>query len=293
MGLDLETEMKAGATIPFLAKFFAKFKASAKSSSSMEKTLINGIEPKLSELISLCNKFIAEIKLNLPKVNKKGLLIIIEDMDKIDLQRGKDIFYIHSKQLTQLNCHCIFTFPIALLYNIKFKYVITNYNGDFVLPMIKVSEKTGEPCYDGIDTMKKIVEQRMKSDLFEENSTVLTDMARNSGGCLWDLFHMIISAADNALDYERDIINKEDYTSAYYSLKAEYERTIAENKEKGITVDDYFNELSACAADPDKKPKSSDIMLDLMSNQTVLNYNGENWHDVHPIVKDILKERGL
>ncbi|QTA82798.1 p-loop domain-containing protein [Desulfonema limicola] len=293
MGLDLDTEMQAGADIPFLAKFFAKFKASAKSSSSMEKTLINSIEPKLSELISLCNKFIAEIRLNLPKVNKKGLVIIIEDMDKIDLLRGEKIFYDHSAQLKQLNCHCIFTFPIALLYNIKFKSVISNYNWDFVLPMIKVFEKSGSPCRQGIDTMKKIVEQRMEPALFEENSTVLEDMAKKSGGCLWDLFRMIISAADNALDYERRVIMRDDYISAYYSLKSEYERTIAENKEKGIKVDDYFNELASCAADESKKPRSSDIMLDLMNNQTVLNYNGENWHDVHPIVKDILKERGL
>jgi hypothetical protein len=34
-------------------------------------------------------------------------------------------------------------------------------------------------------------------------------------------------------------------------------------------------------------------MLDLMNNLTVLGYNGDNWHDVHPTVRDILKERGM
>jgi len=35
------------------------------------------------------------------------------------------------------------------------------------------------------------------------------------------------------------------------------------------------------------------VILDLMSNLTILNYNGENWCDVHPMVRDILKERKM
>ena len=32
--------------------------------------------------------------------------------------------------------------------------------------------------------------------------------------------------------------------------------------------------------------------LDLRNNLTILGYNGEHWSDVHPVVMDILKERG-
>ncbi len=34
-------------------------------------------------------------------------------------------------------------------------------------------------------------------------------------------------------------------------------------------------------------------MLDLRNNLTVLSYNDVGWSDVHPVVRDILKEKGL
>ncbi|MDM8526440.1 hypothetical protein QUF80_23935 [Desulfococcaceae bacterium HSG8] len=238
LGADIQSGIKGEVTIPFLAGFFAKFTAAAKSSSSIKETLKTTVEPKISEFILNCNLLIDEIKSKLPDIGKKGLIIIIEDLDKVDVERGEDIFYIHSTQLTQLGCHCIFTFPIALLYHNRFKTIKNNYDEAFVLPMIKVSEKSGEPCNEGIRIMMDIIKQRMDPPLFE-NRVIPNQMIRYSGGCLWDLFRMIKDAADEALDFERAVINSEDYDAAYRSLKAEYEFTIAENKEKDITVEDY------------------------------------------------------
>jgi len=292
LGSDIEAGIESGVDIPFLAKFFGRFKAAAKASSSMKTTLKTNVEPKLSELIWHCNRLLFEIRSKFGESNKKDLLIIIEDLDKVPMDKAEDIFYSHSNQLTQLNCHCIFTFPISLLYHIRFKTISNNYNVNFVLPMIKVAERNGGECTEGINIMEDIVKQRMNLSLFEDNA-ILKDMIKKSGGCLWDLFRMIRDAADNALDFDRTAISKGDYESAYKMLKADYERTIAENKEKGIKVDAYYKELRACAADEDKKPEYTDVMLDLMNNLTVLNYNGDNWSDVHPVVKDILEERKL
>ncbi len=292
IGLDIEGEVKVGLQIPFLANFFTRFKSAAKSSSSLKEVLTNKVEPKLSDLIRSCNQLINKIKTQLPKINKKGMILIIEDMDKVDMKKGEEIFYIHSTQLTQLNCHCIFTFPIALLYHHKFKAIAINYQERFILPMVKVFEKNGGPFDEGIEIMRKVVEKRMDISLFD-SETLMKGMIKDSGGCFWDLFRMVKDAADNALIFGRTRINQEDYESARKALKADYERTLAENKEKGITVDDYYDTLCSCALDEKKKPKITDVLLDLMNNLTVLNYNGDNWHDVHPMVKEILRERGI
>ncbi len=292
MDVDVQAGMEAKARVPFLLNFFAKFRAAAKSSTTIKETLTTKVAPRLSRLIDHCNTLIEDIKGKLHNVDKKGLVLIIEDLDKVDLKKGEDIFYTHSTQLAQLNCHCIFTFPIALLYNIKFNAIRRSYDEDFVLPMIKVFEKDGRGSQDGMDVMKQIVWRRMERSLFEDDA-VLVEMIKYSGGCLWDLFGMIRDAADSALDFERRAIKKDDFRSAYLSLKSNYEFTIAENKEKQITVEQYYEALCECALDDTKKPKSSDIMLDLRHNLTVLDYNGERWNDVHPIVKDILKERKL
>ncbi len=286
--IGIEVGAEAKSEIPFLTKFFAKFRAAAKSSSSLKEVLKQKIEPKLSELISNCNMLIREIKKNLPKMNKKGLLIIVEDLDKIDIKKGMDIFYLHSTQLTQLACNCIYTFPIALRYNTKFLPTTSNYDQSFVLPMIKVNTRKGSPFEEGQNVLKEIVKQRMPISLFE-NETILLKMIKISGGCMWDLFRLIKEAAENALDFERSKITDEDYHAAYVGMKADYVAQIAENSE--FTVDDYYEALSECLNDLSKQPKSSKIMLDLRNNLSVLNYNGEDWSDVHPIVKDILEEK--
>ncbi|MCP4352315.1 MAG: hypothetical protein GY795_43205 [Desulfobacterales bacterium] len=292
LGMDIETGVKSGVSIPFLVDFFAKFKAAAKSSVSMKETLKTKVEPKLSELIQNCNLFINEIKGKLTGINKKGLVIIIEDLDKLDIEKGEHIFYEHSQQLAQLNCHCIFTFPIALLYNIRFNAIKKSYDEEYVLPMIKVATKEGVKYDEGIAVIKNIVKKRMEISLFD-NELILDDMIKYSGGCLWDMFQMVRDASDSALDFERHRIIREDFDSAYRALKLDYEFTIAENKEKEITVDEYYETLVSCVKNKNKKPKSTDAMLDLRNNLTVLSYNDIGWSDVHPIVKDILKENGM
>ena len=291
MGVDIETGAKAKVGIPFFADFFAKFTASAKASSSLKETLREAVEPKLSELILNCNLLINEIKAQLENIAKKGLIIIVEDMDKVDLSRGEDIFYIHSAQLTQLNCHLIFTFPIALKYYIRFTAIKNNYNDTFDLPMIRVKNRDNSTFEEGRELMKKIIEQRMDITLFDDPG-IIYKMIDYSGGCLFDLFRMIRDAADNALDFEREKITEKDFKVAYLYLKSDYENTIAENRTDGISVDNYYDVLVKCAKDKNKKPRESKELLDLRNNLTVLGYNGENWSDVHPVVRDILKERG-
>jgi hypothetical protein len=291
MGMGIEAGMEAKGGIPFLANFFAKFTASAKTSSSLKGVLKRTIEPKLSELIFHCNALIQEVGSKLNDIGKKGLLIIVEDMDKVDLSLGENIFYAHSSQLIQLNANIVFTFPIALKYYHRFTTIKKIYSGSFDLPMIRVKNPDGTKFEAGYQLMREIIRHRMELDLFE-NPGILDNIIMYSGGCLFDMFQMIKDAADNALDFEREKITDTDYKVAYLFLKSGYENTISDNREGGISVDDYYRVLVQCATDKNKKPKQTRELLDLRNNLTVLGYNGENWSDVHPVVRDILIERG-
>ena len=291
LGMNLETEVQAGIDAPFLAKFFAKFKAAAKTSTSLKEALKTKVEPRLSELIFNANLLISNIRDGLPAIKKDDLVIIVEDLDKLQPDKAQDIFYYHSAPLTELKCHFIFTFPIALRYHIRFKTIQVNYNDAYVLPMIKVAEKDGAPFKAGMDVMKRIVGARMDLSLFNDKK-ILDDMIKLSGGCLWDLFRIIREASDNALDNAQGQIRYDDFHSAYRTLKADYEATIAEDSAKKISAEDYYEALKECAENDIKKPNATDIILDLRNNMTLLNYNGDDWSDVHPVVKEILKEKG-
>lgn len=292
VGMDVEGGVQAKGGIPFFADFFAKFKAAAKSSSSIKEVLTNKIEPRLSEFIDNCNLLINEIRGKLNDIGKKDLLIIIEDLDKMYLDRAEDIFYFHSSQLTQLNTHCIFTFPIALVYNIRFNTINHNYDRSLILPMIKVYTKEGEPYEEGRIALREIIGRRMDTSLFESDE-LMEQFIEKSGGCLLDLFRMITAAAENAVIYEDQKITDKNYESAYYRIRFAYENTIADNPKAGLTADDYYSALIEAANDPLKKPKNREVMLHLRQNLSILGYNETEWCDIHPIIRDILEERNM
>ena len=79
-------------------------------------------------------------------------------------------------------------------------------------------------------------------------------------------------------------------------LKNDYANTISDNRKVDgnfIAAQDYFNTLVEVATSTTKKPNNTEALLDLRQNLCVLGYNGENWVDVHPLVKDILRDKGL
>ncbi|MDR0307617.1 MAG: hypothetical protein LBI42_12385 [Chitinispirillales bacterium] len=38
--------------------------------------------------------------------------------------------------------------------------------------------------------------------------------------------------------------------------------------------------------------EDKEMLLDMMQGLIVLEYNGERWHDLHPLIEDFLKEQG-
>lgn len=296
IGMEVETGVDASVGIPYLQKFFAKFKATAKSSRSLKETLKTNVEPRLSELIAHCNSLIFEIREQARKKGKKDMLIIIEDLDKIPLDRAEDLFFNYIHQLTQLKTNVIFTYPVALYHNIRFNEIKHRFSSTYELPMIKVHEKDGSPNIEGMNAMRLIVEARMNAEKLLEDASLLDKMIKNSGGCLRDLFLLVREAAENALEMGRERINEDDYRSAYLTLKKEYRNTIAdyvEDKKVKYKADDYYALLVELANSPIKEVNNAEPILHLRQNLTILGYNGEGWCDVHPIVKDILADRNM
>jgi len=292
IGIEGEAGAKGQVGIPYLQSFFYKFKMSAKSSRSLKETLKTNIEPKLSDLIEHCNLLINEIRFSLPGINKKDLLIIIEDLDKIPVDRADDLFFNYANQITQLNTNIVFTFPITAYYHIRFNTIKPYFSQVMELPMIKIHNPDQSEFNPGIDLLIKIVERRMDLSLFE-SIVLLRSLIEKSGGCIRDLFRLISEAAEQAIDFGRDKINTGDCKSSIASLKRDYENTIADNYHNGelITADTYYKALASIAASSLKKLDNTIEQLDLRQNLCLLGYNGEGWCDVHPIVKDILIEK--
>lgn len=291
-GVDFEAGMETTIGIPYFQKLFAKLKATAKTTRSFKEVLTTEIEPRLADLIGNCNLLINEVRLGLVANNKKNLLIIIEDIDKISAQSSNDLFVNHSGQLTQLNANMIFTFPISLYCSKHFAKIKPFFIDSFELPMIKVREKNGEESPIGINTIQQIVAKRMDLNLFE-NLDILKQMILMSGGCLRDLFLLIKEAAEITRDYDREKISESDYKKSLNKLKNDYQRYLSDEKieDNFYTVQQMYDVLINLIKYG--KDDTTLMMLKLRETQCVLSYNGEFWCAVHPVVKLILEDKKL
>ena len=292
---SLETGVKAEVSVPLFARFFGKMRAAANASFSTKKRIIESIEPRLSDLVGHCNDLIREVKSKLPDIDKKGLIIIIEDLDKLSIEKAEELFFNHSNIITSFQTHVIFTVSVIFRYHPKFKLIKEDFDEDFELPMIKVRDKHGELYSAGRNVLLDIIKYRIGTECFEPPELVY-EFIDKSGGCLRDLFRMIRDAADNALNHDKTLITQNDYLKSFYRLRHDYENTIAEkrvNNQLITSVEEYYNILNAVALSETKKLDNTSNTFDLRQSYCVISYDSEGWCDLHPAVHSILQERNM
>lgn len=292
---DYDIEIGAGGNLnPIFKNILAvmgKLGLDFKSGRKFSKITKKDERQTLSELIVNCNLLLFEIKKQLPEIKKKNIVFIIEDLEKIDLNTAEELFYNYAPQLTAINCGIIYTFPISLVYNSKYNIILNEFNENFILPMIKVHDKSGHDYTPGIESMEGILDKRIASGLMSRE--VMVRFIQSSGGCLRDLFRMIKLAAGIAISRGKTVIEETDFQYGFDKLKTDYFNTISYDERTGLDANDFFRILADCCKSKDKRPADVKGMMDLKHNLCILGYNTDTWFDVHPVVKELLKEKGL
>ena len=156
-----------------------------------------------------------------------------------------------------------------------------------VFPMLKLETLDGKPYPEGADRLREIVNRRVKAGVIEPDALEL--MIAKSGGSLRDLFFAIRTAADRAYSRKRrtkndnETVKAADAERALIKLKSNLSRRIEGEEHK------FLAEI--CAGKRQEIEKSQ-TLLDMLQARAVLEYNGERWFNVHPLVADYLEELG-
>jgi hypothetical protein len=119
--------------------------------------------------------------------------------------------------------------------------------------------------------------------LFDDNALIF--LIEKTGGILRDLFHCITGAASRASNRKSAKIEMEDAIAATTDLRSWRTRRI-EKKNYPLLKNIY--EGGKYKNMIEDKP----MLLDMMQGLIVLEYNGDRWHDLHPLIEDFLKEQG-
>ncbi|MBD2486216.1 ATP-binding protein [Aulosira sp. FACHB-615] len=287
----VETELGGGLEADF--NLLTVLKAQLKADAKVREEITQEFERKISDLVARINEIAALIQ----TATKKEIIVIIDDIDKLDLARVNDIYRDNIKALFQPNFRIIYTIPIAVIRETFLATIITIETNDqiVVMPVLKVFEKgknrlpDAHPRAEVKNLLCEILQKRIPSDLIEK--TTVEKLVVQSGGVLRELIRIANECCRICLRLirrkpdEKVLIDDSILEQAINKIRNDY--SIRLGKIEFEVLQSIYDNFM-----PDD-PKQLEF-LDLLHGLYVLEYrNDETWYDVHPIIVETLRRRGL
>ena len=231
--------------------------------------------PRLSDLIDAINRIIIDAEKELGK----KILVIIDDLDKVNLEKGEELFYKHGAELTQPFCKIIYTIPQPLLFSNKIRQIVLQYfDGRKDLHNINVNHRNGEIDHGGYKVMRDVALRRMEEDLIAEEA--MAEAIKSSAGILTELVRLIRDAANIANMETRGKIEEGDVKRVVTGIRNDYIRILGKED----------LEILKGVKNTKGKIGDEDRFHDLLFSLAILEYaNDEVWYDIHPTIKGIIE----
>lgn len=294
---EIETPAIAEVSVGF--NLFQLIQGKLKSEATIRNELKQEFERKITELVAQINVIAAAIQ----AASNKKVLVIIDDLDKIDLAVVEQVYKQNIKALFLPGFQIIFTTPVAALREATLRaMMITETNNQIVeMPVTKLFAKgerrkpDPQPIDSAIQTLCDVLEKRISADLLE--SGLARQIVTNSGGVLRELIRLAntccriclrqirLAMAEGQSDLDDIRINQAVLDEAIKDLRLDFETPLGKNDyEILVSVYERF--------EPDD-PKEQKF-LDLLHALHTLEYRNDGvWYDTHPIVTDLLRRKGL
>jgi nucleoside-triphosphatase THEP1 len=286
-----ETSIQTEATTE--KSFFKLASTKLKVDSKIRYELKQEFERKISELVAQINIIAAAIQ----SACKQQVLVIIDDLDKLDLGVVNHIFRDNIKALCLPGFRIIYTIPISALRETALKTTIEAETNDQIVPMsvFKLFNKgdsrvaNSQPRPETFDVLCEILEKRIQSELITPEALKL--IVINSGGVLRELMRIANECCRICLRLirrkpdEKVIIDNNILDQAINSIRNDFALPLGK-AEYQILQTTYQNFKP-------EDPKQQEF-LDLLHGLYILEYrNRQNWYDVHPIILQLLRDEGL
>lgn len=263
-----------------------------------EKSFRDELETTFSKRISDLVTKIDQIATAIKTSTKKSVLVIIDDLDKLDLGLVESIYENNIKSLFSPQIRIVFTIPIAALRvpslegTLKSEGVVRPHR----LPASKFFAKEdyrnpqAQPN-ENVDELVKLLMRRIPEDLIEFETA--RQIVLKSGGVVRELVRIARECCTECMvlleaEPERSsfIIDAEILTATVRNIRNDFAMLLGVNRYQ-VLVQVYQNF--------DPNDAGSQDFLDLLHSLYVLEYlnDDDHWYDVHPIVVDLLKRRKL
>ena len=215
----LQTPLDFGAEAE-LSVGIARITAKTQESPKLREQLRQSLEPRTESILKAINeeiftKAIQELKYR----GKKGLVVIVDNLDRVAAQKvttgrflPEYLFIDRGPQLRRLNCHVVYTIPLALLFSNEYQALKNRLGGGVapkILPMVPLQQRDGRDHPQGMSLLRQLVMARafptvnpqtrltLVSEVFDRPET-LDRLCRISGGHVRNLLGLLY----NCLQHE-------------------------------------------------------------------------------------------
>ena len=289
----LETSGEAGINAWFV-KFFAKLKATLKANSVIREEITTEFARRISDLVDGINDIASAIEAGCGQ----EIIVVIDDLDKLDLEIVDRVYRNHISALFQPQFRIIYTIPMAATRDMSLQGIIQNATNNKIQAMWatklfprgqdRVPNATPAPA--AVKVFEQILYKRIPKHLIAPEVTKI--MIVKSGGALREFIRLASQCCGLCLKQLRRTPNKQDLIitseileKAITDYRIDLTEPLGQNRYE-ILVNIYENYFPKDGMDQD--------FLDLLHNLYILEYrNDDLWFGVHPVVQEILERRGL
>ncbi|MEL6229043.1 MAG: P-loop NTPase fold protein [Cyanobacteria bacterium J06627_3] len=279
--VNVNAEASLGSEAPFLAKFLVKVMAQIKGGSKDKVTIRQTLEREVSRLRTDINNLLRDgaKKLRQADSGKKGILLILDGLDKCPPDVATKLFIDYSAQLRELACNIIYTVPIAVLYGTR--KLGSTFENPHIIPMIGMYQPNRgsvnlDYAENGLEQMAQLIEKRVDSGAIFAKRSLLLDLAKASGGHLRQMMRMTRKAIAIASS-RANVSKKVEPDDVIYAINQEQQ-----GFERILSADDY-GELAQVALT--KELTDETLGQAMLFNTAILEYNGTGrWMYPNPVV---------
>lgn len=231
------------------------------------------VETDITGLIAIINHIVAAIY----STERRIPLLLIDDMDKPDLENARTIFHDRREIMMQPNCAIVYTVSSALFYSKDFDAIRDQ---ALFLPNINLhpSQELEKHLAPGYQTLERFVSVRMNLDLIDADALELA--ITYSGGVFRELARILRTSLGNARRRHCDRVEVTDVEWAANEIRNEYRRILDREDMK------YLKKIKTS-----RQLEYHERLRPLLQLLAVLEYRDEeNWCDVHPVLRKMLNE---
>lgn len=268
--------------------------AKLKTESTFREEIKHTYERRISELVEKVEKIARCVR----DAAKKDVLVIIDDLDKLDLKLVEEIYKNNINALFQPKLRIVFTIPIAVIRDIELRTILQTASGSPIQQMEVVRffpkeerhTPQAEPAANKVKLFLEVLERRIPSDLIDPKTA--HKLILSSGGVMRELVRIARACCSQCLlqlrrePMQTEIqITDEILDLALQDLRNDFAASLGTSRYQ-ILATTYRN------GEPDEVNDPEFLLL--LHGLYVLEYrNGDLWYDVHPMLVELLKRKKL